>query len=184
VSPLGIFGSGLCTISTGPTSPCGAAGTLQRIQNQAGLGSGFFPNPFTNPELFVPITNAQGVITGYDSLFFGKKTRVQNMPDWSVTGGISYQIEVGDSATVTPEVDVLYSSDYLLSASAPLFLQEAYAKVDARITYRNASGLSVQAFVQNATNKATLGRVTTGTLSAQGTYSDPRTYGVRLGFQF
>jgi iron complex outermembrane recepter protein len=185
VSPLGIFNSGLCTISTGPTSPCGAAGTQERIRSQAGLGSGFFPNPQTNPELFVPITNTAGVITGYDSLFFGKKTRVQNTPDWSANFNAAYEIPLGGDATLTPEVDVLYSDDYLLSASAPNFLQEAYAKVDARLTYRlEDEGLSFQAFVQNLTNKATLGRITTGTLSAQGTYSDPRTYGVRLGYRF
>ncbi len=184
VAPLGIFGSGLCTISTGPTSPCGAPGSPERIRNQAGLGSGFFPNPQTNPELFVPLRNAAGVITGFDSIFFGEKTRVQNTPDWSGTFGASYELPLGEESTLTPEVDVVWSGDYLLSASAPNFLQEAYAKVDARITYRHTNGLSVQAFVQNLTNIATLGRITTGTLSAQGTYADPRTYGVRVGFRF
>lgn len=180
VSPLGIFNSGLCTISNVAPSPC----LTNLAQNQAGLGSGFFPNPQTNPELFVPLTNTAGVITGYDSLFFGKKTRVQNTPDWSANLGLAYEVPLSDDATLTPEVDVLYSGDYLLSASVPNFQQEAYAKVDARLTYRSEDGLSVQAFVQNLTKKATLGRVTTGTLSAQGTYSDPRTYGVRLGYRF
>jgi iron complex outermembrane receptor protein len=64
-------------------------------------------------------------------------------------------------------------------------MQEAYAKIDARLTFRSADDqFSVQAFVQNLTNKATLGRITTGTLSAQGTYSDPRTFGVRAGYRF
>lgn len=184
VAPLGIFNSGLCTISTGPTSPCGAPGSPERIRNQAGLGSGFFPNPQTNPELFVPLRNAQGVITGFDSLFFGRKTRVQNMPDWSAIFNAAYEIPIASDATLTPEIDLLYSSDYLLSASAPLFLQEDYAKIDARLTYRHDNGLSIQAFVQNLTDKATLGRITTGTLSAQGTYSDPRTYGIRVGYRF
>lgn len=184
VAPLGIFNSGLCTISTGPTSPCGAPGSPERIMSQAGLGSGFFPNPRTNPELFVPLTNSAGAIVGYDSLFFGKKTRVQNAPDWSASFGASYELPLGASATLTPEVDVLYSGDYLLSASAPNFLQQEYAKVDMRVTYRHDNGLSVQGFVQNLTDKATLGRITTGTLSAQGTYADPRTYGVRVGYRF
>jgi iron complex outermembrane receptor protein len=184
VAPLGIFGSGLCTISTGPTSPCGAPGSPERIRNQAGLGSGFFPNPQTNPELFVPLTNSAGVITGYDSLFFGEKTRVQNAPDWTGIFGLSYALPIGDSATLTPEVDVLWSGDYLLSASAPNVIQEAYAKIDARLTFRMENGFSIQAYVQNLTDKATLGRITTGTLSAQGTYSDPRTYGVRVGYRF
>ena len=154
------------------------------VDSRAGLGSGFFPNPFTNPELFVPIKNSAGVITGYDSLFFGQKTRVQNTPDWTGSLGASYEIELGGGATLTPEFDVLYSGNYLLSATAPNVVQSAYAKVDARLTYRTESGLSIQAFVQNLTDKTTIGRITTGTLSAQGTYSDPRTYGVRLGYKF
>lgn len=180
VDPVGIFNSGLCTISTG-SGPC----VTNRVESQAGLGSGFFPNPQTNPELFVPIRDAQGNIVQYGSLFFGGKTRVQNTPDWTANFGFSYRIPVGDVDSLTPEVDVLYSGDYLLSASAPNFLQEAYAKIDARLTYRfEDEGLSIQAFVQNLTDEATLGRVTTGTLSAQGTFGDPRTYGVRLGYRF
>lgn len=179
VAPLGIFFSGLCTISTG-SGPC----VTNPVESRAGLGSGFFPNPFTDPDLFVPLTNSAGTVVGYDSLFFGEKTRVQNTPDWSGTLALSYEIPLGVYATLTPEIDVLYSGDYLLSASAPNVIQEAYAKVDARLTYRSEDGLSLQAFVQNLTNQATLGRITTGTLSAQGTYSDPRTYGIRLGFRF
>jgi iron complex outermembrane receptor protein len=181
VAPLGIFFSGLCSISTGAGSPC----ATNPLENNAGLGSGFFPNPFTNPELFVPIKNAAGVTTGYDTLFFGKKTRVQNTPDWSASLGASYEIGLQGGATLTPEFDILYSGEYLLSASAPNVTQEAYAKIDARVTFRPASDrFSVQAYVQNLTDKATLGRITTGMLSAQGTYADPRTYGVRLGFNF
>lgn len=179
VAPLGIFTSGLCTISTG-SGPC----VTNPVESRAGLGSGFFPNPQTNPELFVPIRNSAGVITGYDSLFFGQQTRVQNTPDWSGTLGASYEFDLGNGASLTPEFDVLYSGSYLLSASAPNVIQKAYAKVDARVTLRTGDGLSVQAFVQNLTDQATLGRITTGTLSAQGTYSDPRTYGIRLGYRF
>ena len=121
---------------------------------------------------------------GYDSLFFGEKTRVQNTPDWSGILGAAYEIPFNNGDTLTSEVDVMYSGDYLLSASSPNVTQDAYVKVDARITYRTDGGLSVQAFVQNLTEEATLGRITTGTLSAQGTYSDPRTYGVRVGYNF
>jgi iron complex outermembrane receptor protein len=180
VSPLGIFTSGLCTISTG-SGPC----VTNPIESRAGLGSGFFPNPFTNPELFRPLKDAAGNIVGYDTLFFGRETKVQNAPDWSGSLGFAYELPLPGGAKLTPEADLLYSGRYLLSASAPNVMQEAYAKVDARVTYRTADDqLSVQAFVQNLTNKATLGRITTGTLSAQGTYSEPRTYGVRVGYRF
>ena len=180
VSPLGIFTSGLCTISTG-SGPC----VTNPVASRAGLGSGFFPNPFTNPELFRPLKDLAGNIVGYDSLFFGKKTKIQNTPDWSGSLGLSYEVPLPGGATITPQADLLYSGSYLLSASAPNFTQEAYAKIDARVTYRTADDqISVQAFVQNLTNKATLGRITTGTLSASGTYSEPRTYGVRVGYRF
>lgn len=180
VAPLGIFTSGLCTISFG-SGPC----VTNPVESRAGLGSGFFPNPLTNPELFVPLLNSSGVIVGYDSLFFGKPSRVQNSPDWSANFGAAYEVELGSGATLTPEVDVLYSGSYLLSATAPNFIQKAYAKVDARITYRSPDQrFSAQAFVQNLTDKATLGRITTGTLSAQGTYAAPRTYGIRMGYNF
>jgi len=179
VAPLGIFTSGLCTISTG-SGPC----VTSPVEARAGLGSGFFPNPLSNPELFVPIRNSAGAITGYDSLFFGQKTRVQNTPDWTGSLGASYEFDLGSGSTLTPEFDVLYSGSYLLSASAPNVIQKAYAKADLRLTLRTADGLSVQGFVQNVTDQITIGRITTGTLSAQGTYSDPRTYGIRLGYQF
>jgi quercetin dioxygenase-like cupin family protein len=83
---------------------------------------------------------------GYDSLFFGKKTRVQNTPDWSGSFGASYEIPLGRRRDADARADVLYSGEYLLSASAPNVMQEAYAKIDARLTFRTADELSVQAF--------------------------------------
>ncbi len=182
--PLG-FNSGLCFASanaTGnvPGSPC----ALDALANNRGFGFGFFPNAFTNPELFIPVRNAAGTIVDYQSIYDGKKTRVQNTPDWSANFGLSYELPIGETSTLTPEVDVLWSGKYLLSAATPNVEQRSYAKVDARLTFRTDSGLSLQAFVNNLTNQATLGRITTATLSAQGTYSDPRTYGVRLGYKF
>lgn len=80
---------------------------------------------------------------------------------------------------------MVYSGNYLLSTSLPNFEQHAYAKVDLRLTYVTGDGhLSVQGFVQNLTNIATLGRVTTQNLNVQGTYAEPRTYGAKLGFRF
>ena len=158
---------------------CGSGAFPPTAPQNFGVGGGYFPNAQTNPDLFI-----QTGIPGFDFAFVPTDRRVQNTPDWSGVFGASYEIPVGESATLTPEFDVLYSGDYLLSASAPNVVQEDYAKIDARLTFRHDSGLSVQAFVQNLTDKATLGRITTGTLSAQGTYGDPRTYGVRVGYRF
>jgi iron complex outermembrane recepter protein len=183
-APLG-FNSGLCFASAGasgnvPGSPC----AINTLANNRGFGFGFFPNASTNPRLFVPVLNAAGAIVDYQSLYDGKKQRVQNTPDWSANFGLAYDLPVGENATLTPELDVLWSGSYLLSPATPNFIQKSYAKVDARLTWRTDNGLSLQAFVNNLTNKATLGRITTATLSAQGTYADPRTYGVRVGYKF
>lgn len=192
VSPQPIYYSGLCTISSAPAgtpasqNPCNGFAGTSYFQSMAGLGSGFFPNPLTNPELFTPFTtNAAGVVTSYQSLVFNKKLRQQNVPDWSANFGAAYEADLGRAGTLTPEANVVYSGQYLLSPSLPNFEQVAYAKVDLRLTYRTADGhMSVQAFVQNLSNIATLGRVTTQNLNVQGTYAEPRTFGAKLGFRF
>ena len=122
---------------------------------------------------FTPTTIPQGVFTTFDA----EKVRAIEITS------LMRSHSAGTLRSL-PEVDALYSGDYLLSASVPNFEQKAYAKIDARLTLRMDDGLSFQAFVHNLTKKATLGRVTTGTLSAQGTYFDPRIYGVRLGYRF
>ncbi len=182
VYPIAIFSSSLCAISSGAGSPC----TTNAAASSAGLGSGFFPNPQTNPELFVPLTfNAAGVPTSYASLVYNQKYRQQNVPDWSAHGGASYRFDLGGSGTLTPEADVIYSGDYLLSTSTPNVLQHAYAKVDLRLTYATGDGhMTLQGFVQNLSNIATIGRATTQNLNLQGTYAEPRTYGLKLGFRF
>lgn len=119
VYPSSIFGSGLRFVSQGAGGPC----ATNSVANGAGLGSGFFPNPATNPELFAAAVNAAGVTTAYQSLFFGKTTKVQNTPDWSAQFGAAYAIDLGVSSSLTSEADVLYSGRYLLSASIPNFQQ-------------------------------------------------------------
>ena len=191
VYPQSIFYSSLCSISSAPAgtpasqNPCNGFSGPTYIASMAGLGSGFFPNALTNPELFVPVTNAAGAITSYASLVYNQKYRQQNVPDWSAHASASYDFDLGHSGKLTPEADVIYSGKYLLSTSLPNFEQHAYAKVDLRLTYMTADGhMSVQAFVQNLTNIATLGRVTTQNLNVQGTYAEPRTFGAKLGFRF
>jgi iron complex outermembrane receptor protein len=74
----------------------------------------------------------------------------------------------------------------LLTPFAPNIEQEGFTKTDARITWNSASdALSVQVFVQNIEDEATLGRATVrANGEVQGTFADPRTYGVRVGYRF
>ena len=130
-------------------------------------------------------TTAAGVPTSYFSLINGKKTELQNLPDWSATVGASYVFDFGNAGRVTPEVQTLISGSYLLSTSIPNFRQAAYTKTDARITWNSSDGhISAQAFVENIENVATIDRATTSGEAVAGTYSPPRTYGVKVGYRF
>ena len=185
VYPQPVYYSGLCTISQAAGSPCFGYSGANYIASMGGLGSGFFPNALTDPSLFVPVTNNAGQVIGYQSLIYNKKTKVQNSPDISLHFGASYAIDLGGHGTITPEFNTLFSGSYLLSASTPLFQQHSYFKTDARITYLAPGGhFSVQIFVNNITNIATIGRITTSALAASGTYDDPRTFGIKLGYHF
>ena len=189
---LGVFGNpiyagGLCTISPAAVDAnCAGYPGTPYSQSAGGIGSGFFPNPLTNPSLFtVASTTSAGVPTSYFSLINGKKTELQNLPDWSATLSASYVVDFGGYGRVTPEVQTLISGSYLLSTSIPLFRQAAYTKTDARITWTTANGrVTAQAFVENLENAATIDRATTSAEAVAGTYSPPRTYGVKLGYRF
>ena len=191
VYPQPVYYSGLCSISSAPTgtpataNPCNGFSGPTYIATNGGLGSGFFPNALTNPELFVPVKNNAGTIIGYQSLIYNKKTRVQNTPDIALHFGGSYAFDLGSKGRIIAETSTLFSGSYLLSASTPLFQQNSYFKTDARVIWESADKrFSGQLFVNNISNIATLGRVTTSSLSASGTYADPRTFGVKLGYRF
>ena len=178
-----VYASGLCSFYLG--YPCAAYTGPAGVATAGGLGSGFFPNALTNPNLFTPILNNAGTTIGYNSLIYGYKTRVQNTPDVSVHFGASYVFDMGNRGNITAEFNTLFSGDYLLSASTPNFTQHDYFKTDARVGWVSAnSHISAQVFVNNISNIATIGRVTTASLAASGTYDDPRTWGVKLGYHF
>ena len=191
IYPQPVYYSGLCSVSSAPAgtpaaqNPCNGFSGASYIATMGGLGSGFFPNALTDPSLFVPVTNNSGAIIGYQSLIYNKKTKVQNTPDIALHFGGSYEFDLGAKGRVTAEFNTLFSGSYLLSASTPLFEQHSYFKTDARVAWTSESGhFSGQVFVNNISNIATIGRVTTSSLSASGTYDDPRTFGVKIGYHF
>lgn len=69
---------------------------------------------------------------------------------------------------------------------APNIEQSAYFKTDLRLVWNSDNRkLSAQAFVENVGDEATLGRITVGANGqVQGTYDDPRKYGVKVGVRF
>ena len=183
-------------VSVGNNGICGivAPGGTCTTQPEVRLGylGGILPNPISNPSLFVPIRDSAGnqIIVGgipqFTALGYNTPTRVQNTPDISAQFGISYEIELGNGGTLTPEVQTLFSGSYLLSRATPQFLQGSYTKTELRLTYRTSDrNFSLQAFVENLENEATIGRVTVASGGGiNGSYGAPRTWGVRLGYKF
>ncbi len=169
----------ICFYISSPS--CGTGAFPPTAPQNYGVGGGYFPNAQTNPEDFIA--------TGIDSFNFAyipTDRRVQNTPDWSGQFGASYEIDFGNGGTLTPEFNTQWTGEYLLSPSAPNIEQDGYFKTDVRIIWESAGGrFSAQAFVHNLEDEATLGRITVRSNGEiQGTYSDPRTYGIRVGHRF
>ena len=184
--PVSVTPNGICGI----VAPGGTCTTRPEVQ--LGYLGGILPNPVSNPELFVPIVGANGqqLVSGgipqFTALGYNTKQRVQNTPDISAQAGISYEAELGDGSKLVPEVQVLFSGNYLLSRAFPNYLQGSYTKTELRLTYRSPDDqLSLQAFVENLENEATIGRVTVASGGGfSGSYAPPRTWGLRLNYRY
>ena len=184
--PVSVTNDGICGIVI-------AGGTCTtRPEVQLGYLGGILPNPVSNPGLFVPVRDANGVqivvggVPQFTALGYNTPTRVQNTPDITAQFGLAYEIDLANGGTLTPEVQTLFSGNYLLSRAFPNYLQKSYTKTELRLTYRTADRqLTLQAFVENLENEATIGRVTVASGGGfSGSYAAPRTWGVKLGYKF
>jgi iron complex outermembrane receptor protein len=168
-----------CFYITEPS--CGSGAFPPTAPQNYGIGGGYFPNAQTNPEDFV-----ETGIPGFDFAYIPEDRRVQNSPDWQAQFGAAYEIDLGGGGRLTPQFNTQYSGEYLLSPSAPNIVQDAFFKTDARVLWESANGrYNGQVFVQNLENVATLGRITVrANGEIQGTFAEPRFYGVRFGFRY
>lgn len=184
--PQPTFNGGIC----GNVAPGGICDTNPEFA--FGLAGAIFPNPVTNPDLFVPILGSDGeqLVNGSGVPLFeylnDKRERVQNQADFTLRAGMAYDIDLGSAGTLTPEVQTYYNAGYLLSPLLVNFEQDAYTKTDLYLTWKSEdSTITFQAFVQNLENEAVIGRVTAQDRGAfNGTYQPPRTWGFRTGYRF
>jgi iron complex outermembrane recepter protein len=100
--------------------------------------------------------------------------------------GGTHNWTLGDHGTLSGHADVFYSTSYVTSdyILAVQYRQPAYTRTDMTLTYTDASGhYYLQGFVRNLENKVQL-------LTAEGqgnddaAVSEPRMFGVRLGFNY
>jgi outer membrane receptor protein involved in Fe transport len=92
---------------------------------------------------------------------------------------------------VTPRIDVFHSSDlFFLSANSPLERQGAYTLVDANVAWRSGN-LKVELFGRNLGDEDVISNDGLQSNTIGGgfgpdnlAYYPPRTYGVRIGWDF
>lgn len=115
-------------------------------------------------------------------------------PKFTATVQGGYKFNVNEQNTVTPVVLVSHTDKYWsFDYNVPGSEQKAFTKLDLRLTWRNEKrGLSIEGFIENATNRAVLVRsvifapdeANVPTASIQSNYGDPRTFGVKLSLDF
>ena len=159
-----------------------------------------FPNARTDPNRFVPVVDANGnpVVqggvpqfryvlagTGRDGTKYKAKRAFS--PEHTLQFGVAYTFGLGSAGTLTPEFQTYFNSGYILTDLTPEFgNNEAFIKTDLRLTYRTLDGnITVQAYVNNIENEATITRAVYGNhRSLLVSYAPPRAFGARVGVRF
>lgn len=113
--------------------------------------------------------------------------RLPFAPAWTLQSSLEYKIDLGNAGTLTPSADVSMRSDANINgALQPIGDQDGYVLVNANLTYRDAdSHYTVTAYVQNLTDKYYFTAAEApGGIGSWVVDATPRTYGVRVGFNF
>lgn len=114
--------------------------------------------------------------------------RLPLSPEWSLSGQYQYPIELGSGALITPRVAMKYQSKQFFSyTNYNSTKQGSYALVDAGIDFAPSSKKwLLQAYVKNLFDKTILADATEfySYNDYTVTYQAPRTYGMRLSYNF
>jgi iron complex outermembrane receptor protein len=104
------------------------------------------------------------------------------------TGAVyaSYEIDLGSAGTLTPYASINFSSSFFGQPfNSILEKQDAFSKIDLRLTWAYNENVSIQGFVTNVTDKVTSTRFVWGGGGAlQASYAPPRLWGARASFKF
>lgn len=126
------------------------------------------------------------VISG-ESVFVMDGKPAAYSPDATIGLGISYEIDLGERGTLRPYIHTYYNSGYM-SNRAPVFFgeQDAYTKINASIGWESSDGrYNAKLWVNNATDELiqTYTEIYSRARVAYD-YQAPRSWGVRLGYNF
>jgi iron complex outermembrane recepter protein len=115
-----------------------------------------------------------------------KGNSIAHSPDYAGSVSAQYDIDLGSAGTLSPFAQVSFSGAFFGQAiNSILDQQDAFAKVDLRLTWELNDSFSLQGFVTNVTNEATATRfVYGGGGNLQASYAPPRLWGVRGSIKF
>jgi iron complex outermembrane receptor protein len=122
----------------------------------------------TNPVTGVVTTVSVGGPTNINGPQFGDYAPYT--PKWKWSFGVQYEVDLGNSGSITPRFDAAHQSDIYSSASnRSSNLMESYTLANARLTWRNEGGdLEVAAEVTNLFDKYYLQTVNDQSAGSQG----------------
>ena len=113
-----------------------------------------------------------------------KGNTLTNAPTFQGTAAAEYTFDLPRGGLAL-RGEVNYSSKvYLLPNNLFIGAQNAYAKVNLFLTYRDKAGWSFGPFVRNLTNKITKTEINISGAELNGSVSPPRTFGVQAGYKF
>jgi iron complex outermembrane recepter protein len=128
-------------------------------------------------------------LPGAPAVAFGCDLSGKKLPyaaDFSGSFSIQYALDLGDMGRLTPLAVVSFNSGFFgQPANSVLDEQEAYTKIDLRLTWDATDKLSLAAFINNVTDEAVANRfVFGGGGQAQTAYAPPRLWGVKGSVRF
>ncbi|WP_196221826.1 TonB-dependent receptor [Sphingobium sp. CAP-1] len=129
---------------------------------------------FTNAQVSSPNPAGGNILTTGDAS--GK--RLQNVPDWTLSLGASYEI---GPVTITGNY---YHNDGWAADPDNRVRQQAYDLVDASIHWAVGGAASLSIWGKNLTNTFYFQQLGASNFADNGVQASPRTYGVTLGFDF
>jgi len=147
------------------------------------LGGGYLDAKFDNSAC-ISDTNAPGTDAGCATnlRFVPKGRELPFSPKWTVNAGVQYTIALG-AVSVTPRVQWSHlSHQYATPFPSVNTLVPGRDLVDARLTFDIGERYTLEAYVNNLTDKTYIATQIQNSSSADGgiIYGAPRTYGVRL----
>ena len=116
--------------------------------------------------------------------------QLPNAPRFAITGGLEYRLDLPNGGSLTPRIDGKFSTDYYFSVfNDPDTRQKSFATGNLQLTYiPTGKQLQFVAFVRNFTDEAVFANAARN-FTAQPSinvyeFQPPRTYGVRVSFNY